>query len=326
MPDTKISDLTPAGVLAGDELLAGVQAGQNVVVTPSQLRDFIAPPTVLAGASVQITVDDLIPPVATTADTYEGLGLSITPVSSGSVLFTVVGDINYYNAAPGVGIYYHLTTGTGEAPPAGTQSPSISSCDALREVRVDSTLAADMTATDAFSLQCIVHGTVGTPMWLDIATRAIFEAGPINFKNITATAVELPTATLAPASGASNMVTAPTSKPPDWNTAYTRAGLNGEITPTRSGNIVVTISGDVIGASGLAEKGINLNYVIYTGQPGTAGTPCGLVLSRAAPFTLQCIVTGLPLGEPYWYDMGVQRVGGAGAYLGNLIGTAVELP
>jgi hypothetical protein len=130
----------------------------------------------------------------------------------------------------------------------------------------------------------------------------------------------------------------PADPTPTTSAAGVMMGLAGSITPSRSGKVMVTISGDmdVAGANNA------MRAQIYTGTgaapangaalTGTArgsnpqqtnGGGAGIVRT---PFSCQSIITGLAIGTPVWLDLAVSSVGGvASARVRNISITAVEV-
>jgi len=117
-------------------------------------------------------------------------------------------------------------------------------------------------------------------------------------------------------------------------------GLAGTITPTRSGKVLVTISGDM-------DNSGSGNAVTAQIRTGTGAAPTnGAALTgttRSAniraenpivtlanplcrfPFSIQAYVSGLTLNTAVWLDLGVSAQGGGNARVRNLTVTAVEL-
>ena len=101
-------------------------------------------------------------------------------------------------------------------------------------------------------------------------------------------------------------------------------GLGGAITPRKSGNILIVVSGEFISVDTLDETFLNLRT--GTGAaPSNGGGATGFIQhsnKRVAssttlriPFSFNCIVSSLAIGTPYWIDLGVY----------NLQSTAVQL-
>jgi len=117
-------------------------------------------------------------------------------------------------------------------------------------------------------------------------------------------------------------------------------GLAGTITPTRSGKVLVTISGDM-------DNSGSGNAVTAQIRTGTGAAPAnGAALTgttRSAnirgenpivtlanplcrfPFSIQAYVSGLTLNTAVWLDLGVSAQGGGNARVRNLTVTAIEL-
>ncbi len=117
-------------------------------------------------------------------------------------------------------------------------------------------------------------------------------------------------------------------------------GLAGSITPTRSGKVLVTISGDMDNNG----SGNSVTAQIRTGTGAApangaalTGTTQGrnvqatnptITLSNPVcrfPFSLQAVVTGLTVNTAVWLDLGVSAQGGGTARVRNISISAVEI-
>lgn len=138
---------------------------------------------------------------------------------------------------------------------------------------------------------------------------------------------------------------------------FVMAGIDSgglaEITPAMTGRVFITITGTA--TNGTAADGGNMKIMIApkagTGcanSSGTSsgatcltppsnnaavlGTQCGGVqqfvspagVIETVPFTLTCVVTGLQIGRPVWYDVAFQQVTGGTVTLANVAATAFE--
>jgi len=107
---------------------------------------------------------------------------------------------------------------------------------------------------------------------------------------------------------------------PASTSSYTMQGLAASITPAVSGNILITISGEIYGGSlTAAGDGINYNIAYGTGTAPTNGaastgtapnsstyyTNPTTVTSTdvSVPFSTTAVVTGLTLNTAYWVDL-----------------------
>jgi len=113
-------------------------------------------------------------------------------------------------------------------------------------------------------------------------------------------------------------------------------GLAGSITPTRSGKVLVTISGDF-------DNSTTSNSVTAQLRTGTGAAPAnGAALTGTArggnqqltntvlgvyrtPFSVQAVVTGLVIGTPVWLDLAVAAIGGGTSRVRNISISAVEI-
>ena len=129
---------------------------------------------------------------------------------------------------------------------------------------------------------------------------------------------------------------------PASTAAYAMQGLAGAITPTKSGKVLLIISGYFTSSVTTAGDGILAQLSYGTGAaPANAaavtGTQVGAVLEYmnpatvvaadvASPFSIQAVVTGLTLGTPYWLDLAAKAVANASHVgIANPSVTAVEL-
>lgn len=129
---------------------------------------------------------------------------------------------------------------------------------------------------------------------------------------------------------------------PASTTTFFMQGLAGAITPKRSGNLLVTITGNLIGSSTTAGDGILLQGSYGTGAaPANAaaltGTQAGGILDYTnpttvtaadinVPFTVCFVVKAAALGTALWLDLAAKCVNSASHVgLANLTVNAVEL-
>ena len=116
-------------------------------------------------------------------------------------------------------------------------------------------------------------------------------------------------------------------------------GLAGSITPSGSGKVLVTVTGNLTNASSVG-FGASVQARYGTGTaPSNGATPVGTSVSPGAvlkytsassseivPFTCCGVVTGLTVGTPYWIDLALAASGGGTATATNISVTAVEVP
>lgn len=129
---------------------------------------------------------------------------------------------------------------------------------------------------------------------------------------------------------------------PSSTSAFQMQGIAGAITPKKSGTVLVTISGNLIGSSTTAGDGVLLQGSYGTGTAPTnnaalTGTQIGNVLEYTnpttvtaadinVPFSTQFVVTGLTIDTAYWLDLAAKSVNNASHVgLANLSVTAVEI-
>lgn len=118
------------------------------------------------------------------------------------------------------------------------------------------------------------------------------------------------------------------------STTLVMAGLNGAITPTRTGRLLITLSGDMQNST--SGDGVKVQLAVGSGLApvngaaltGTAvgSTPTFLAAAAAqrVPFSVTGLVT-VPVGAGCWVDVSVAAVTGGTAALKNLCLTVVEL-
>jgi hypothetical protein len=113
------------------------------------------------------------------------------------------------------------------------------------------------------------------------------------------------------------------------------AGLGGTITPVRSGNIFVTISGTGWNSTVGQRFGVGIRYGTGTAPVNGAalvgtvvtGTQYGTMYAASAnmPFSLSAVITGLTLGTPIWIDLAYLATAGT-TTLYQVTVAAFELP
>lgn len=113
-------------------------------------------------------------------------------------------------------------------------------------------------------------------------------------------------------------------------------GLAGSITPSRSGKVLIQVSGDIFNATAIADGG-KAQIRWGTGSAPTNGaaltgtTAGGLVqyiaatTAEKAPFSLNAVVTGLTLGTAVWIDLGLAAITGGTATVNDISISAIEL-
>jgi len=173
-------------------------------------------------------------------------------------------------------------------------------------------------------------------------------AAPIGFSpwssNSSVSAVSLTGAASLSSTGVltSNAKTAQSTPANPTGTTNTAAqvmmGLGGVITPGASGRVLFMISGDGFNSNAVGNGYIvQLRYGTGTAPANGAavtGTAVGGSVKAVTavtssvqdiPFALQSMVTGLSVGTTYWYDVGLEAIGGGTANIENLSLTAAEM-
>jgi len=116
-------------------------------------------------------------------------------------------------------------------------------------------------------------------------------------------------------------------------------GLAGLITPAKSGRILIVISGDIYNATG--NNGAQVQMRTGTGAAPANGaaltgtTRGGLVkmlntaslgnVTSRAPFSLNCVITGLGIGTDVWIDVGLAAITGGTARIRDVSISAMEV-
>ena len=123
---------------------------------------------------------------------------------------------------------------------------------------------------------------------------------------------------------------------PITQTTVKMAGIAGSITPVATGVIHFTISGDATNATAIAD-GAQVQASYGTGSAPTSasavtGTQCGglqkyvaSTTAGKAPFSVNCVVTGLTLGTAYWLDLTLAQITGGTASISDISVSAFEI-
>lgn len=148
----------------------------------------------------------------------------------------------------------------------------------------------------------------------------------------TNSTVAATTAYVDRASGlASKSVAAPTGT---TSATAVMMGLAGTITPTKTGRVTFTISGQM--ANNTLNDGVTVDLRTGTGTAPTNGaavtgtlrgvsqTATALIANERSGFSITFPVTGLTLGTAVWYDLSVLAVTGGTASVTGVTGAAVE--
>jgi hypothetical protein len=117
---------------------------------------------------------------------------------------------------------------------------------------------------------------------------------------------------------------------PSSTSAFLMQGLAGAITPTASGNMLITIAGTMVTTNGTIDFGVAYQVSYGTGTAPTSnaaltGTQAGTVQTYttgaavtagdvAQPFSVTVLVTGLTPGTTYWVDLAAKAIGLPSAY------------
>jgi hypothetical protein len=116
-------------------------------------------------------------------------------------------------------------------------------------------------------------------------------------------------------------------------------GLAGSVTPTKSGTVLIVISGDM--DNGTANNGAQVQIRTGTGVApvngaaltGTTGgglvkmtiTSGGTGTTSRVPFSLNCLITGLAVGTAVWIDVGLASLVGGTSRIRDISISAIEI-
>jgi hypothetical protein len=113
-------------------------------------------------------------------------------------------------------------------------------------------------------------------------------------------------------------------------------GLNVPITPAKTGNVLISVSGEY--TSGTTVDTTRINIITGTGSPPSNGTdlliPSGVTVRKILnllassstlriPFSASCIIS-LAVGTTYWIDLGLIAEDGSAVQIFNVSLTAIE--
>jgi hypothetical protein len=234
---------------------------------------------------------------------------------------TVSGDLVTWTSTVG------LTVGDSGVALTGTGTIALGTAGGL-----SITSGKTLTDTSAVGANILLGATGG-----GFAAWGGATACSVAIKSITAGGT--PTCSTAKGTGQKS-VASPTA--PNSTSAFTMQGLAGAITPTASGNVLITISGTILTTNGTIAFGISYQISYGTGSAPTtnaalAGTQAGTVQTFTAPvavtaadvaqpFSTTVVVTGLTAGTTYWIDLAAKALGAASAYSFSAVSvTPVEL-
>lgn len=150
--------------------------------------------------------------------------------------------------------------------------------------------------------------------------------------------------TIATATAASTQKNITLASAPNTTTVFQMQGLAGSITPARTGNIFIMISGFCSSSVTTAARGFAGQISFGTGtapvsNASLTGTQAGgqnafeigTTLTAAtdleAPIVWNAVVTGLNVGTTYWVDLAAKAIGAASVVALNQVSVSiVELP
>ena len=121
------------------------------------------------------------------------------------------------------------------------------------------------------------------------------------------------------------------------NTSGVMMGLAGSITPAKSGNLLIVISGDITNSTAADGGKVQIRYGTGTAPSNGAaltGTAVGGLVRKTNPasgaatydpFSVQAIVSGLVIGTAIWLDVSLAAITGGTATIANVSLSALEL-
>lgn len=155
--------------------------------------------------------------------------------------------------------------------------------------------------------------------------------------------VQITAAGLAAMVGAATQSASASPTAPTSTSAFTMQGLAATVTPIKTGNVLVVITGTVVSPTGTAAgNGVKVQLSYGTGTAPTngaalTGTQTGAVVQYTnpttvtaadvhIPFSATAVLTGLTLGVAYWLDLAAEAVATVSSMgVATLSTTAVEL-
>lgn len=146
---------------------------------------------------------------------------------------------------------------------------------------------------------------------------------------------------VATINGAVTMATSSSALAPTSTSSYVMGGMNAQITPTRSGNVMAVLTGYLTSSATTIDEGIILQLAYGTGsapayQAAAAGTTFGKAVEfsngatvtaadERVPITAQGLVTALTIGTTYWIDFQMEGITAETTSLNNATLTLVEI-
>ena len=116
-------------------------------------------------------------------------------------------------------------------------------------------------------------------------------------------------------------------------------GLAGYIIPQTSGKVIATVAGFIYNNNASGSGQTRLCFGTGTAPLNNAPQPAGtstllgaspalgsLGASRAVPFCVTGVITGLPLGIQIWFDLWAQALVAGTIFMGNVSVTSYEIP
>jgi len=137
------------------------------------------------------------------------------------------------------------------------------------------------------------------------------------------------------------MATATGPLTPTSTSSFVMGGMNCQITPARSGNVMAILTGHVTSSATTINEGIIIELAYGTGsapayQAAAAGTLFGKTIEFSngatvtaadehVPVATQGLITGLTIGTTIWVDFQMEGVTAETTSLNNAVLTLVEI-
>lgn len=199
-------------------------------------------------------------------------------------------------------------------------------------VATDVALSGDGSLSNSGALTISSLGGKAVSLAGSLTTSGAFG---LTLTTTATTSLTLPTSGTVLVRGATEQAT-PGNPVGTTSTTPVMMGLAGAITPNNSGRIEFVISGDVFNSTAIADGAkIQASYGTGTAPSNAAaatGTTCGgqiqfatATTAEKAPFSVNCVVTGLTVSTAYWIDLQLAALTGGTATVENISISGFEM-